>query len=350
MNIYLYSQSVDNKINTIVLDAGHGGKDPGTLGTNRYNTYEKHIALDITLRLAKYIEDYFPEIDIVYTRKDDVFLELWERTEIANNSNADLFISIHCDGFSNPEPNGSTVFIMGMSKLKANMDVAIRENSVMYLEDNYKERYNGFDPKSPESYIVFSLMQNVYLDQSISFAQEIDKQFVLSSNRNSRGVKQAPFYVISRVNMPSVLIETGFLTNPEEEDYLNSENGKEEIAFAIFNAFKNYKNVNEGISNDLNIKSYEFYDEIEYKIQISSHYKSIISSKMFYGLDVEEFFVDETYKYFLSAGSNKSMADKLKIKCRSGDFPDAFIVAFYKGEQISVKEALNLQNKYKNEK
>ena len=231
----------NNKIRTIVIDPGHGGKDSGTMGTKRYTQYEKHIALDISLKLGNYIKEAFPKIEIIYTRKTDVFLELRERTELANEKNADLFISVHCDGFTNPNPSGASVFVMGMSKLKANMDVAMRENSVMYLEDNFKEKYDGFDPKSPESYIVFSLMQNTFLDQSISIAEKIEDEFANRAKRKSRGVKQAPFYVISRANMPSILIEAGFLTNPKEEDFLNTELGKDHIASAIFRGFRRYK-------------------------------------------------------------------------------------------------------------
>ena len=351
-NLKSYSQNT-NKIKTIVIDPGHGGKDPGTLGTKRYKTYEKDIALDISLKLGSYIEKYFPEVEVVYTRKTDVFLELWERTEIANNRNADLFISIHCDGFKNSNASGASVFVMGMSKLKANMDVAMRENSVMYLEDNFIEKYEGFDPKSPESYIVFSLMQNTYLDQSISFAQQVDKQFVERAHRKSRGVKQAPFYVISRANMPSVLIEAGFLTNPQEEDYLNTDDGKDYIASAIFRAFRSYKEGIEGVENeDNNGKDLENElviqknkSEIEYKIQLGIYLESMKNSSLFNGIEVEEFQSNGTYKYLVHASSDKKYADQLKVKYRSGSFPGAFIIAFHKGVQISVKEALDLQNK-----
>ena len=235
------SQNANNGIKKIVIDPGHGGKDSGTMGTKRYKQYEKHIALAISLKLGNYIAKSYPEIELVYTRKTDVFLELKERTELANQSDADLFISIHCDGFTNPKASGASVFVMGMSKLKANMDVAIRENSVIYMEDNYKDKYEGFDPQSAESYIVFSLMQNTYLGQSISFAENVEKEFAIRAKRKSRGVKQAPFYVISRVNMPSVLIECGFLTNPKEEDYLNTTIGQDYISSAIFRAFRSYK-------------------------------------------------------------------------------------------------------------
>ena len=135
-------------IKTIVIDPGHGGKDSGTMGTKRYKIYEKHVALAVSLKLGEYIQKTFPEINVIYTRKTDVFLELNERTEIANKKNADLFISIHCDGFTNPNPSGASVFVMGMSKLKANMEVAMRENSAIYMEDNYQKKYEGFDPQS----------------------------------------------------------------------------------------------------------------------------------------------------------------------------------------------------------
>lgn len=351
-NFNSYSQNT-NKIKTIVIDPGHGGKDPGTMGTKRYSTYEKDIALDISLKLGFYLEKYFPDVEVIYTRKTDIFLELWERTDIANKRNADLFISIHCDGFKNSNASGASVFVMGMSKLKANMDVAIRENSVMYLEDNFMEKYDGFDPKSPESYIVFSLMQNTYLNQSISFAQQVDKQFVERANRKSRGVKQAPFYVISRSNMPSVLIEAGFLTNPQEEDYLNTDSGKDYIASSIFRAFRSYKEEIEGFEKDVNKEKDGESDviiqkvqcEIEYKIQLGTYLESMKNSPLFNGIEIEEFQSNGTFKYLVNASSDKTHADQLKVEYRSGKFPGAFIIAFHKGKQISVKEALDLQNK-----
>lgn len=349
-NLYVISQDLNNQIKTVVIDPGHGGKDPGTMGTMRYKTYEKDIALDISLKLGHYIEENFPDVKVIFTRKKDVFLELWERTELANKVNADLFISIHCDGFKNPIASGASVFVMGMSKLKANMDVAIRENSVMYLEDNFEEKYAGFDPKSAESYIVFSLMQNTYLDQSISFAQEVDIQFTERANRKSRGVKQAPFYVISRTNMPSVLIEAGFLTNPDEEDYLNTNLGKDYIASAIFRAFSKYKMEIEGIDAELDdslntskpVRSVS-YDDVIYKIQLGIFPKSMKDDQLFKDLNIEELVLNGEYKYFIFSTNNKTEADKEKVKHRKERFPDAFIVAFYKGKQINVKEALDLQ-------
>ena len=194
-------------------------------------------------------------------------------------------------------------------------------------------------------------MQNTYLDQSISFAQQVDKQFVERANRKSRGVKQAPFYVISRSNMPSVLIEAGFLTNPKEEDYLNTDKGKDYIASAIFRAFRSYKEEIEGLKSettDFTIKKEEeekLKEEVIYKIQLGTYLESMKNSNIFSGIDIEESITNGTYKYLVAATSDKKYADRLKIKFRSGKFPGAFIIAFHKGEQISVKEALDLQNK-----
>ncbi len=356
--------TTSNKIRTIVIDAGHGGKDPGTMGTKRYNNYEKDIALSVSVKLGDYILNAFPDVKVIYTRKKDVFLELNERTEIANNSNSDLFISIHCDGFTNSTASGASVFVMGMSKLKANLDVAMRENSAIYLEDNYKQKYDGFDPKSAESYIVFNLMQNTYLQQSLQLAEEVEREFATKANRKSRGVKQAPFFVISRTNMPSILIECGFLTNPVEEDFLQSEIGQDYIASAIFRAFRSYKegveNVN-SISKDnsivpqinrddyiqkesKNIKK----DNIVFKVQIGTYLKSMRNEKSFIELEAQEEFLNGTFKYYVGAENEKANADKIKKKMLDMGFFGAFIVAFYKDTRISMQEALVLQTKINN--
>ena len=352
-----------NNIRTIVIDPGHGGKDPGTMGTERYNKYEKDIALSVALKLGKYISNQFKEIEVIYTRKEDVFLELSERTEIANNLNADLFISIHCDGFTNSIASGASVFVMGMSKLKANLDVAMRENSAIYLEDNYQQKYDGFDPKSPESYIVFSLMQNTYQDQSLRLAEEVEKQFATRANRKSRGVKQAPFYVISRVNMPSVLIECGFLTNPEEEDFLHSEEGQDYLASAIFRAFRSYKegveDVNKLTNEKLLVKNLEdsvsFKKSINeenrdllFKVQIGTYLKSMKNDISFINIKAKEKFVNGTFKYYVGSENKKISADRIKNKMLNLGFDGAFIVAFYKDKRISIQEALDLQTKILN--
>jgi N-acetylmuramoyl-L-alanine amidase len=364
-NVNLLSQTNSTNIKTIVIDPGHGGKDSGTLGTKRFKIYEKHVALAVSLKLGNYIAEEFPDVKIIYTRDTDVFLELNERTEIANKSNADLFISIHCDGFTNPKPSGASVFVMGMSKLKANMDVAMRENSAIYLEDNYQQKYDGFDPKSAESYIVFSLMQNTYLNQSLQIAEEVENQFSTRANRKSRGVKQAPFYVISRTNMPSILVECGFLTNPKEEEFLHSDLGQDYIASAIFRAFRSYKQSIEISAEAVNEKSIDLVDTLKkevlalktnkikkdlnllYKIQIGTFLRSMLNNNQFTDLNVEEEKINGTFKYFVDAGNSKIEADRLKINLRNLGFKGAFIVAFLDGKQISTKEALNLQNKLK---
>ncbi|MBL6874662.1 MAG: N-acetylmuramoyl-L-alanine amidase [Flavobacteriales bacterium] len=364
-NTSILSQTNSTNIKTIVIDPGHGGKDSGTLGTKRFKIYEKHVALAVSLKLGNYISEAFPDVKIIYTRDTDVFLELNERTEIANKSNADLFISIHCDGFTNPKPSGASVFVMGMSKLKANMDVAMRENSAIYLEDNYQQKYDGFDPKSAESYIVFSLMQNTYLNQSLKIAEEVESEFSNRANRKSRGVKQAPFYVISRTNMPSILVECGFLTNPKEEEFLHSDLGQDYIASAIFRAFRSYKQNIEMPLDTVNEKSIDLNDTLKknvvelktnkikndlsllYKVQIGTFLRSMLNNQQFSDLNVEEEKINGTFKYFVNVGSSKKEADKLKIKLRDMGFNGAFIVAFLNGKQISTKEALNLQNKLK---
>lgn len=363
-NNFVFGQSSSNKIKTIVIDPGHGGKDSGTMGTKRFKIYEKHVALSVSLKLGKYISENFPDVEVIYTRNSDVFLELNERTEIANNANADLFISIHCDGFTNPKPSGASVFVMGMSKLKANMDVAMRENAAIYLEDNYQQKYDGFDPKSPESYIVFSLMQNTYLNQSLSFAEEVENQFSTRANRKSRGVKQAPFYVISRTNMPSILVECGFLTNPKEEEFLHTDIGQDYIASAIFRAFRSYKEsieIEDTKTSQKEVKndsifisknediSEEIFNEPQllFKVQIGTFLKSMLNQKQFIELDAEEIKVNGTYKYYVSSGKDKQKAEKLKIYLQDIGFKGAFLVAFLDGKQISTKEALNLQYKTK---
>jgi len=356
-------KKTNSKIRTVVIDPGHGGHDPGNLGTGRYKITEKHIALDISLKLGSYIENAFPEIKVIYTRKtNDKFLKLGERTQLANDNNADLFISVHCDAFTNSDAYGAGVYVMGMSKLKANMDIAMKENSVIYLEDDYKENYDGFDPNSPESYIIFSLTQNTHLDQSLHIAEEIEEEFATRANRKSRGVKQAPFYVISRANMPSILIECGFLTNPKEEDFLHSEKGQGYLASAIFRAFRTYKESFEGVKSVLDSvvglkvkkkvekdiippKKKGSFDKVIFKVQIGTYLKSMLNEKSFKEINAEEHILNGVFKYYIGAEIDKSKADSLKIKMRENGFKGAFVVAFFKENRISTKEALSLQSK-----
>ena len=354
------AQNANNGIKKIVIDPGHGGKDPGNLGTGRYKETEKHIALDISLLFGKYVKESFPEIEVIYTRKtNEEYPTLIQRTELANREKADLFISIHCDAFSNPNAYGTGVYVMGMSKLKANMDIAMKENAVIYLEDDYKQNYEGFDPNSPESYIVFSLTQNTFLGQSLQIAEEVEQQFETRANRKSRGVKQAPFYVISRANMPSILIETGFLTNPKEEDFLHSKKGKDYLASAIFRAFRSYKQSIDQATLQVDNKEFKKVKKEEkkkvalekkeplpliiFKVQIGTYLKDMKNSVKFSGLNAEEKVINGTFKYFIGNTSSKDEVDKLRIKMVEKGFNGAFVIAFKDGIRINVKEALSLQ-------
>lgn len=239
------TESTEFKVDVVVIDAGHGGKDSGTRGKK---ALEKDIALKIALKTGKYIEKNIPGVKVVYTRTDDRYLKLEERAEIANKAKADLFISIHANALAGTNAYGTETYVMGLAKEKQNFEVAKRENSVILLDENYKEHYAGFDPESPESYILFTLTQSAFLESSLNFAQKVENQFRYRVGRHSRGVKQAPFWVLWDTAMPSVLIEIGFLTNAKEEEYLLTEDGQDLIASGIYRAFKEYKNEVESVN------------------------------------------------------------------------------------------------------
>lgn len=231
----LFCEKVEaDPIKTIVIDAGHGGHDPGAVGAT--GKHEKDVVLDVALRLGKMIQQNCPDVKVVYTRSTDVFVELYKRAEIANRNKADLFISIHCNSAPNASAYGTETFVMGVDKTNANMAVAQKENSSILKETDHENNYEGFDPYSPESYIIFSLLQNAYLSKSTHFANNVQKSFTHDLHRFDRGVKQAPFLVLWRTTMPSVLIELGFLSNREEEAYLVSDKGKNEICQSIYKA------------------------------------------------------------------------------------------------------------------
>jgi N-acetylmuramoyl-L-alanine amidase len=235
----------DYKVDVIVIDAGHGGKDNGTHGKF---LKEKDLALKTALKLGSYIEKNLPEVKVIYTRKDDRYLALDERAAIANKAKADLFICIHANANPNTKAFGTETFVMGLTKEGKNFEVSKRENSVILMDEDYKERYEGFDPSSPESFILFSLTQSAYQESSLRFAQKVEDQFKSRIGRTSRGVKQDVFWVLWSTAMPSVLIETGFLTNNQEEKFLASENGQDLIATGIYRAFKEYKSEVESIN------------------------------------------------------------------------------------------------------
>ena len=235
----------DFKVDVVVIDAGHGGHDPGTLGKN---TKEKEIVLKIALKVGKYIEENIPGVKVLYTRKTDKYVEFQDRADVANKNQADLFISIHANAIVGANAYGTETYVMGLNKDQSNFEVAKRENSVILMDENYKEKYEGFDPASPESYILFSLNQSAYQEHSLRFAQKVEDQFKKRVGRSSRGVKQAGFLVLWMTTTPSVLVETGFLSNSKEEAFLASDQGQDMIASGIYRAFKEYKNQIESVN------------------------------------------------------------------------------------------------------
>ena len=325
------SQLIDNQEKFIVvIDAGHGGKDPGNTG-NGY--LEKRIALNISLQLGKILKKV-DDIEVIYTRTSDKFVNLFERANIANKSNANLFISIHCDSH-NSQAYGAGTFVLGLHANARNFEVAKKENSVIFYEEDYINQYDGFDPNNPESLIGLTLMQEEYLDQSIVAASYIQNSFVQNLKRKNRNVKQAGFIVLKYTYMPSVLIETGFLTNKNEGKYLNSLNGQKEMSNAISKAIIKYK-------NDFyrNIVSSEQSDYVNYKIQISAS-KRLIDTKSynFNGLDSIEVLKDgNLYKYLY--GNYRSLEEaknKLKYVKKYG-FNSSFVIGLRNNRIISLND------------
>lgn len=227
---------------TLVIDAGHGGKDTGALG---FKSKEKNINLTVALALGQLIEKNCPDVKVIYTRKTDTFVELHERAAIANRAKADLFISIHANsttaGRKGTSIHGTETYTLGMHRATENLKVAKRENTVITLESGYEKKYEGFDPKSSESYIIFELMQDQNMASSVSFAKQIQKQFSSYAGRTDRGVHQAGLLVLAQTSMPAVLVELGYINNAAEEKYMNSSSGAATLAQSIYRAFKAYK-------------------------------------------------------------------------------------------------------------
>lgn len=252
LNFPCLSQNAGHGVKVVVIDAGHGGKHPGTMSKT---TKEKDITLQVALKVGAYIEENLRDVKVIYTRKKDEFIGLDERAKIANDNHADVFISIHANSLPTnvskerrDQIYGTETYVMGLHVSDANFDVAKRENSVILVEDNYQEKYAGFDPTSPESYILFSLEQSAHQEASLSLASKIENQFGTRAGRKSRGVKQAGFVVLWRTTMPSVLVEIGYLSNEKEEQDLKDEKVQDYIASAIYRAFKEYKQEVESIN------------------------------------------------------------------------------------------------------
>jgi N-acetylmuramoyl-L-alanine amidase len=230
-------RSSGKKPYTVVIDAGHGGKDAGAVGKR---LKEKDLNLTVSLLTGKYIKEKYPEVNVVYTRQTDIFLPLQERANIVNRNNANLFICIHTNASTSSAAHGAETFVLGTEKMSANLDVAMRENAVIQLEDGYQQTYQGFDPRSVDSYIMFELMQNNYMDQSLRYAENVQRQLVQKLHRTDRGVRQAAFWVLLKSACPSVLFEMGFISNPDEEAFLGQPANQEAIAHALCDAFTNF--------------------------------------------------------------------------------------------------------------
>jgi len=327
----------------VVLDAGHGGKDPGNRGNG---FYEKKISLKVALLVGDILKR--SNLKVIYTRKKDEFITLNKRADIANKYQADLFISIHCDSHSS-NAYGAGTFVLGLHANERNFRVAQKENSVIFLEEDYIQKYEGFDPNNPESVISLVLMQEEYLDQSILIASLIQNNFVKNLKRKNRTVKQAGFLVLRNTYMPSVLVELGFLTNKKEGSYLNSKKGQKDMSKTIADAIIRYKNqISKGsttISNDV-ILDNSNYNNLNLKVQIASGSKLLdLKSYNFKGLYQLTYVKSgNNYKYFFENTDSYSKAKKYLIKAKKAGYKDAIIVAFNNGKRISINDFFNLSS------
>lgn len=333
-----------SKSYVVVIDAGHGGKDPGNLG-NGFK--EKNIALKVALAVGKSLSAS-EDIVVKYTRTKDVFVELHDRAKIANGLEADLFLSIHCDSHTS-NAYGAGTFVLGLRGNRQNLEIAKRENSVIFLEEDYKKNYD-YDPNSPELMISLSLLQEENLDKSLQIASYIQNNFANKLKRHDRKVKQDNFLVLRNTVMPSVLVELGFLTNKKEGRYLNSKAGQQAMAKAIADAVKKY--IKELQLNTIAVTETVIDKgptkpkvELAYKVQIASSKKMIqTKSYNFKGLsNIERVKVGSYYKYYYGESSSYTAAKKALEQAKAKGYRSAFLVAFKNGEKISIDEALKLE-------
>jgi N-acetylmuramoyl-L-alanine amidase len=367
-------------VRKVVIDPGHGGRDPGAIGAI---SKEKDLVLAIALKLGGYIKENFDDVEVIYTRTTDVFVPLHERAQIANDSKADLFISLHCNASRGGRALGTETFVMGSHRNKENLEVARKENASILFEDDYIETYDGYDPNSPEANIIFTLFQNAHIYQSLTMASLVQDQFRTRAARHDRGVKQAGFLVLYRVAMPAILVEAGFLSNPQEERYLVSETGQAHIASAIFRAFREYKNYQDNLArprllangssgqpqsdsrqqdqSQISQESVQPTSEnpvssqtilsqnlpvISFRVQFASTSRELPpNAPEFKGLQgVSFYFQDGLYKYTL--GDERTIEDAAKIQKKLHDqgFNDAFVVAFKNDERITAQQAIQIIN------
>ena len=383
-------KNAESKVKTIVIDPGHGGDKPGALG---HRIAEKDLVLQVATKFGKLIADNYPDVNIIYTRTNDKDITLAERAHIANRNHADLFISIHANSHKTSQPTGVETFVMGLSSSKANLEVAKAENSDILREKNYKNNsdYQGFDPNSPESYVMFSMFQNAYLNKSLNFSQFIQNQYKKNLNTIDRGVKQAELFVLYKTTCPSVLTEIGFISNPTEENFMISDEGQAKIAVSLFNAFASYKAQEDGVKVPANpvidlpgwgknkgddkadtnmlapvetvaeqapAKTEVVEEEEE---DVDANRPKIIYKVQFYSSEellpdnAKEFkempgvdHYKQGNKYCYTRGKCKSVRDAVVIQyeVRRTGFKDAFVIAFLDGKRISLQEARELEEDY----
>ncbi|MFB9052236.1 N-acetylmuramoyl-L-alanine amidase [Formosa undariae] len=339
----------------VVLDAGHGGHDPGK--PTKFGFTEKEVALKIVLKIGAELEKN-KDIKVIYTRKTDVFVTLRGRAQIANQADADLFVSVHCNAH-NSQAYGTETYVVGVANTKRNFDVAKQENEVILLEDDYETHYDGFNPNAPESLIGLTLMQEDYIDYSIMLAGMIESNFANKLKRKSRGVKQASLWVMHNTYMPSVLIETGFITNSSEGQYLNSKKGQSEISTSIKDAILEYKtsldlNIGENIGSSRvqpivkedvvsDTKETVVKSDVVFKVQIAASSKKLETKAFnFNGLSpISRDKVGDIYKYYYGDTSDYSVIKDLLIHAKAKGFDTSFIVAFKNGEKVHLDKVLN---------
>ena len=347
---------IGNTINDrfiVVIDPGHGGNDPGAIGTRGK---EKNINLNVARKLGRLIEDNCNDTKVVYTRKSDIFVPLHRRAEIANNAKANLFISIHTNAVAkkNSYVKGTETYTLGLHRTEENLEVAKKENSVILIEDDYKQRYAGFNPNSSESYIIFEFMQDKNMSQSVNFATLIQQNFK-SYNRIDKGVHQAGFLVLRETSMPSVLIELGYISNPSEETYLLSDKGTTDLANAIYRAFINYKgnsskikpttvtsNTRQEITTPKEEEETKETSKIKFKIQILASDRVLPqNSKQFKGLKPVSWYKENgLIKYTYAEDEDYNKILKIKRKIVDPKFKDAFIIAFKNDTKININKAI----------
>ena len=345
------AQKSGKKPFTVVIDAGHGGVDPGALGKK---SQEKNINFNVSNRLGKMINEAYPEVKVIYTRTTDVKIPLARRADIANKENANLFISIHSNASKNRNANGCQTFTLGAGSDAEAKAAAMYENEVILSEDNFEETYQGFDPRSSESYIIFELMRSHDMEMSVKLAEMVQKGMLKTTSLNDRGVSSAGFLVLHRTVMPSILVELGFITNSKDESLIASKEGQEKLAKGIFDGFANYyelygrsKEAKKSADTPTTAKkeSSAKSDRPMFKIQIMASESELKSNdKRFKGLATDHYKENGVYKY--TYGESEDYNEILRMKKEISDkFKDAFVIAFLNGEKISTAKAIEIFKK-----